>query len=139
MTNLCLTPRTAREWHAVHPMLVEVVTVALVIWQKPSCFCKSIYRSPAENRAAKAKSEIHVAGPPWRAADLSGRNLAVSTAEQWRECRLRADVLNKTFKYDYKRPTAGRGGGEIPVAYADPHGTAPHVHCQVHERTRRRT
>ncbi len=132
MTSLVLTPRTTREFPGCHPMLVEVILTALGIWETRYCFCGSIHRSVTENDRAGAKSTIHVVGPPYRAADLSGRNLARDVGARWKACQLRAAVLNKIFEYDHERPN-------IPVAYGDPHGSAPHCHLQVHPNTRRRT
>src|SRR5215203_3493208 len=81
----------------------------------------SIFRTPAEDAALHA-SGIHV---DWRAVDVRTRGQSGEVVD---------DVtkhINRRWVYDPTRP-------HLKVCFAEPHGTGPHGHYQVHHRTRRR-
>ena len=106
------------EVHPVVRMIVlEAATHALDehgwLFEVTSCL-----RSAAED-AALGGSGIHVTG---RAVDVSARSIPE---------RLVSEVtgrVNARWQYDPKRP-------KLTVCYSAPHGTGPHLHFQVHERT----
>ncbi len=130
---LVLDRRRAREYVRVDSRLVEIVDDALRVWPVLRCYAGSIWRSEAENSGAGAKSLIHVVEPHTglRAVDLGGRNTGPTLDKQWGACARVASAINRKWVYDPRRP-------DMVVAYAARHGTGPHVHCQVHPRTRKR-
>src|SRR5215216_4099443 len=81
----------------------------------------SIFRTPAEDAALHA-SGIHV---DWRAVDVRTRGLSGSVVSDV------TNYINGRWVYDPTRP-------HLKVCFAEPHGTGPHGHYQVHPRTRRR-
>jgi len=77
----------------------------------------------AEEDAKLGGSGIHVTG---RAVDVSARSIPdalVHAVTEW---------VNARWRYDPQRP-------RLTCCYSAPHGTGPHLHFQVHERTRTRT
>ena len=81
----------------------------------------STIRTPEEDRAAGGHG-IHCTG---RAVDVGARNIPddlVHAVTAW---------VNGRWQYDPQR-------GNLTVCYSAPHGTGPHLHFQVHERTRQR-
>lgn len=111
-------PRLPLELRAI---VTEAANFAFVSWGWLVCIT-SIFRTPAENIAAEAKTTIHCV---WRAVDVRTRD-----AEQDWIDKLTAYV-NSQWAYDPQRPT-------LPVAYSAPHGDGPHLHLQVHDHTMRR-
>lgn len=81
----------------------------------------SCLRTAAED-AALGGSGIHVTG---RAVDVSARSIPE------RLVKAVTDWVNARWQYDPQRP-------QKTVCYSAPHGTGPHLHFQVHERTRAR-
>ena len=123
-TRLSLTARQAREWGNIHPMLQKVVLACLREWPVATMEVSCIYRTEAENVAAGARTKVHVT-KPHRAVDLRIRTLpgdfqAKAYAVQ--------DAVRPLFRYDPSRP-------HLQVVTAKPHGTGPHIHCQVHPKT----
>ena len=121
------TSRLLKESTKRHPKLVDLVhdldlEAEKVGWQK--VVTSSIYRTIAENRAAGAKTIVHVT-VPHRAQDIDTKAVNTSLVS------LVVDRLNAAWCYDHTRPS-------LPVAFARPHGTGPHIHLQVHPNTRRR-
>ena len=81
----------------------------------------SCLRTAAED-AALGGSGIHVTG---RAVDVSARSIPdglVKSVTDW---------VNARWQYDPLR-------ARLTCCYSAPHGTGPHLHFQVHERTRSR-
>ena len=78
MTKLILSGRQGAEILQLHPQLQKVLIDILFIWPVEDCFITSIWRSSQENLDAKAKTKIHVVGPPYRAIDLRVSNLGNS-------------------------------------------------------------
>lgn len=102
---------------------------ALDSWPEAFARIVSIHRTDAENKAAGAKSEIHVVGPPYRALDLGAPLVPGGTPDdRWAAVAAIAEPLNSLWVYDPSRPS-------MLCAYADPHGTGPHLHLQVHPAT----
>lgn len=108
------------EWPQVFPLLQEIVRwVHTQCWPIDKRFViTSIARTLAENARAGAKTLIHVVGPPWRAVDVSARDIEQATVS------MVAALVNRRWTYDPDRP-------KIPICYSDPHGTGPHLHFQV--------
>jgi hypothetical protein len=115
------------EFLSLEPRLLAVFSQLVNLWKDGSITITSIHRSKEQNRQAGAKSLIHVVGPPYRAMDISIRGLTGGQEEAQRIC----DLLNDIWVYDATRPNK-------VVAYCKPHGTGPHIHLQVHPRTRQR-
>ncbi len=84
-----------------------------------------IHRTPEENAAAGAKTQIHVEGPPYRAIDIRVTNL---TGDPQAAADSLGAIINAKYEYDPTRPA-------MVVAYTVPHGTGPHCHLQVHPLT----
>jgi hypothetical protein len=121
-----VSERQEREWNdpRLSSRVKEVVTEAAEYAEQNwgwNFTITSIFRTAAEDAALNA-SGIHVG---WRAVD-------VRTRGQIREAI--DDVtrhINRRWAYDPQRP-------HMKVCFAEPHGTGPHGHYQVHPRTRRR-
>ncbi len=121
------TTRLLREASARARLLVEVAHDLDLIaeslgWTK--LVTSSIYRTIAENRAAKAKTLVHVT-KPHRGQDIDTRQVSPAIVA------LATERLNAKWHYDPTRPA-------LDVAVSRPHGTGPHIHLQVHPNTRRR-
>ncbi len=129
MPKLILSGRMGCEILDLHPKLNKILKDILSIWPAEDCVVTSIWRSADENKAAKAKSKIHVVGPPYRAVDLRITNLGAAYQTEAEEI---ADTINMIWAYDPDRPN-------YKVVYAKVHGTGPHMHCQVHPNTTRVT
>jgi len=114
---------------SLHPALTAVLRDLLPLWPKDTLRITSIYRTPGED-AALGASGIHTT-TPHRALDASITALGSTVEERWRRARAVATQLNALWVYDPNRPT-------LKVCVAQPHGTGPHLHVQVHPRTRRR-
>ncbi len=125
MTQLILNGRQGREILFLHPKLQEVLIDILTIWPVEECVVTSIHRTEKENKAAGARTRIHVVGPPYRAIDLRITNLGNSFQVQAEEI---ADTINAIWQYDPTREN-------LNVFYVKPHGSGPHGHCQVHPNT----
>ena len=109
----------------LHPAMVKVLSFVINLWPEAYIRITSMNRSRAENKAAGAKSLIHVIGPPWRSVDIGGALLKQEEIDHI------ADLVNEAFSYDPKRP------GKYKVAYGAKHGSGKHLHLQVHDNTRR--
>ena len=123
--RLCVTARQARELYRVDPRLLAIITdIVLPLWPEPMAVVTSIHRTEAEDAAVHG-SGVHVVGPPWRAVDIA--------TQRWADSRVEAVVaqVNLEWRYDPDRP-------HLSCAVYTEHGTGPHVHLQVHPRTRRR-
>jgi hypothetical protein len=129
MVEIILTGRQGREILELDPNLRKIFLDLLIMWPEEELAVTSIHRTEEENKAAMAKSRIHVVGPPYRAMDIRVRNLGIQFQEKAEDLAKR---LNALWQYDPERPTK-------PVAYAKPHGTGSHLHCQSHPRTVRRS
>ena len=79
----------------------------------------SCLRTAEEDRAAGGHG-IHVTG---RAVDVGARAIPDTLVKAV------TDWVNARWQYDPVRPN-------LTVCYSEPHGTGPHMHFQVHERTR---
>ena len=80
-----------------------------------------VWRSPGADKKLGG-SGVH---PAWRAVDIRTRDVPgphVESVVKW---------INSRWQYDPLRPW-------MQVAYHKPHGTGPHIHLQVHARTRAR-
>lgn len=117
------------ELAGVYPQMLDVLGDLMHIWPGP-VLLGDIYRDPDEE-ARLGRSGIHGAGPPYRAVDVRTSSLGVETdAHRWAICQRVAAELNNLWIYDPSR-------GNLRVAIGDPHGTAPHLHLQVHPATER--
>ena len=127
--RIVFNPRNMGELLACEIRLLEVLSVAIAVWPDDELVIGDIHRTLLEETAAGGKSGIHAAGPPFRAIDAK---VAGATIEaRWAKAAAVAGKLNERLIYDPARP-------EKLVAFAQPHGTGPHVHLQVHQNTRRR-
>ena len=129
MPAICFNSmRIFRESHDLDPRLYEIL-VALVerYWPDASHPARvvCIFRTPVENAADGAKTEIHCQPAPYRACDVGAKEF---TADQ---VAAATAALNALWVYDPDRP-------ELQVCFSQPHGTGPHFHLQVHLHTRRR-
>jgi hypothetical protein len=126
MTNIIMSVKHLNEFLELEWNLLRVFWTLVNLWPDESLSVTSIGRSVTQDRALGA-SGIHSAGPPWRAIDISIRTLkgGQDAADGL------ADLVNDMWVYDPRRPTMG-------VCYAKPHGSGPHIHLQVHPRTRRK-
>lgn len=129
--SIVMAPRILKEYRQLDSRLLEVVDLCLEEWPVPRCIVSSIWRSEGENVTVGAASRIHVVGPPYRAIDLSGRNLGVTDDKRWKACQRVGAIVNGMWEYDPERP------GKV-VAYVKRHGTGAHVHLQIHPRTAER-
>lgn len=125
MTKLILDGQFVEELLFLYPTLTKVMQDILKIWPVEDLIVTSIWRSEEENKAAGAKTRIHVVGPPYRAIDLRVTNLGEGFQVQAEEI---ADTINAIWQYDPGRPS-------LNVVHAKVHGTGPHCHCQVHPNT----
>lgn len=132
-TVLILDRRRVKEFARLDRRLVEATDDALASWPVLNCRASSIHRTDSENEDAGARTRIHVVTPATglRAIDLSGRNVGGTLDDRWRACGRVAASVNRKWIYDPRRPN-------LKVAFAKKHGTAPHVHLQVHPRTVKR-
>jgi hypothetical protein len=118
--------RLEREWNdpKLSARLKEIVTEAAEYaadkwsWEFT---VTSIYRTPAEDAALRA-SGIHI---EWRAVDVRTRGRSQKAVDDVTK------YINGRWAYDPTRP-------HMKVCFAEPHGTGPHGHYQVHPRTKRR-
>lgn len=121
-----VSERVEREWNneRLSSKVREIVTEASEYAEERwgwNFTITSIYRTPAEDAALHA-SGIHV---DWRAVDVRTRGQRQEVID---------DVtrhINRKWVYDPSRP-------HLKVCFAEPHGTGPHGHYQVHPRTKRR-
>lgn len=119
--------RLLREATTRHPILIDVMHDLDLIAEKYGwnrVVVTSIFRTFAENRAAKAQTLIHCQ-TPHRAADLRIRDVNPDIVTRV------GTELNRRWLYSLIRP-------ELNVALWKLHGTGPHLHVQVHPYTRRR-
>ena len=119
------TDRVRREWDnsRLAPKVKQVVTEAAEYAEEHwnwNLTITSIYRTPAEDAALRA-SGIHV---DWRAVDVRTRGQCQDAIDDVTR------YINRRWTYDSTRPN-------LKVCFSEPHGTGPHAHYQVHQRTRR--
>lgn len=121
-----LTPRLEQEWSdarlskTLRAVVADAEVVARLLgWPEFTTTC--IYRSPVEDKAIGG-SGIH---SEWRAIDIRTRGIAPEIV------KLLTSRVNLRWIYDDDRP-------HMTVAYSEPHGTGPHLHLQVHAKTRMR-
>jgi len=126
MPRVVLTGRQLSEVAALSPELLKVLCYLVETWRVPQLVVTDIRRTDTENRAAKSKTRIHSVGPPWRAVDVRIYNLG---EDYQRRAGAVANRVNRRWTYDPRRP-------KMNVAFARKHGTGPHLHLQVHPRTR---
>ncbi|HLL72745.1 MAG TPA: hypothetical protein VK363_14980 [Pyrinomonadaceae bacterium] len=118
--------RQEREWNdsRLSKRVKEIVTEASEYAEETwgwNFTITSIFRTAAEDAALRA-SGIHV---DWRAVDVRTRGQRQEVID---------DVtkhINNRWAYDPSRP-------HMKVCFAEPHGTGPHGHYQVHPRTKRK-
>ena len=118
--------RARAEWQdkRLDPLLKIIVTEVAAYARKRwkwEFTVTSIYRTPQEDAALKA-SGIHSA---WRAVDVRTRARSATAV---------ADIsryANDKWIYDPRRPL-------LNVCFAEPHGTGPHAHFQVHANSKAR-
>lgn len=108
------------ELRNLHPALRLVFDELVELWVPDDLRISSIYRTPTEDAKLKA-SGIHVSRPH-RAMDID--------VFDWGQAQKYADEINLRWVYDPTRPA-------FKVALGRPHGTGPHLHLQVHDRTHR--
>lgn len=118
-----VSDRVEREWLSsqldarLKAIVSDVAAYARKRW-KWEFTLTSIYRTPEEDAALQACG-IHC---EWRAVDIRTRD---RTAEEIEDI---ARYVNTKWTYDPERP-------RLQVCFKEIHGTAPHAHFQVHERT----
>lgn len=120
------TNRLRDELLALDPKMVDVFYDAVTFakrcgWQLQ---ITSIFRTRTENRETGATTEIHCQAPH-RAIDIRTRGVS---PELVRDLDL---YLDTRWEYDPERP-------KLSVSYEKKHGTGPHIHLQVCDRTVRR-
>lgn len=124
-TQVSFTLRGLFEFLRCDPKLQGILLWVGSQWPPTELLVGDIHRTAEENAAAEAKTDIHVVGPPFRAIDVRVSNLTGNPQEA-------ADhigaLVNARYVYDPTRPG-------MVVAYTVPHGTGPHVHLQVCERS----
>lgn len=120
------TPRQEREWNSakVHPALRLVMADATVFmarlgWEP---VITDVWRSKAEEVALKSSGVHHA----WRAIDIRTRDIDPRMVEDLRR------YLESRWIYDPMRPAK-------ILCYTAEHGSGPHMHIQVTDRTERRT
>jgi len=106
-------------WPLARLLTRELCLLALHSDWTPLLTC--IYRTFEEDREIGG-SALHCY---WRAVDVRTRDVDEATVAH---C---TDALNERWVYDPERP-------RLVVALSKPHGTGPHLHLQVHARTRLR-
>ncbi len=106
-----------------HPHMLALLQDLMYIWPEGGEIIITSFDRTAEED--KGWLGLHSAGPPWRACDL--RTWGLTTEEKNNVCK----ALNDKWFYDPERPHLG-------VAYGKDHGTAPHIHLQVHPNTTRK-
>lgn len=117
--------RVEREWEdarlsrKLKQMVLEAASYAQERWQW-SFTITSIFRNAEEDAALNA-SGIHVV---WRAVDVRTRGQPKAVVDDVTQ------FINRRWVYDPSRPA-------LKVCFAEPHGTGPHGHYQVHPKTRR--
>ena len=121
-----VSERVEREWddQRLSREVKEIVTEASDYAERRwgwNFTVTSIYRTPREDAALRA-SGIHV---DWRAVDVRTRGQSREAVDDVTR------YINNRWVYDSTRP-------HLKVCFAEPHGTGPHGHYQVHPRTRRR-
>lgn len=126
-TRLMLTLRQMTEFPQIHPTLLEVLKSLVHRWPHFQLVVTSLARTREEDENLGA-SGIHSAGPPWRAIDLRTRSLQ---ERQMDRLRIVEEAVNLEWIYDPQRP-------DLKVLLVSAHGTGPHAHVQVHNRTIRR-
>ena len=115
--------RVEREWQnakldaRLKSIVTDVAAYARKRWNWEFTIT-SIYRTPEEDTALQA-SGIHC---EWRAVDVRTRGRSAGEIEDV------ARYTNANWMYDPKRP-------RLKVCFKEPHGTGPHAHFQVHQRT----
>lgn len=116
--------RIEREWsdpklsRRVKEIVIEASNYAYERWGW-TFTVTSIFRTAAEDAALRG-SGIHV---DWRAVDVRTRGQSQAIIDDVTR------YINSRWKYDPTRPN-------LKVCFAEPHGTGPHAHYQVHPRTR---
>lgn len=124
-TRICLKQSQLQNLSSLHPTLLRVLNDAMDCWPGKHMVITSIYRSKEEDKALGA-SGIH-STKPHRAIDIRVKNLVGDFQAKADEV---ADVINTIWAYDPSRPN-------LHVAIAKLHGSGPHLHLQVHPRTKR--
>lgn len=120
------TPEQERQFHGgkVDPLLLRIISEAVLFAFKTfrwAFVITEVWRSWEADKALGG-SGVH---PSWRAIDIRTGGVSkdfVDAVVTW---------VNARWVYDPFRPW-------LKVAYAKPHGTGPHIHFQVHSRTRMR-
>lgn len=127
-TRISVSSRQFLELSRADPMLIEVIREIAKGWPVSFLWITG----------AKRPGDRGVHGTdPLRGADartFGTRPGALAALKQLAQplAELHADRVNRVFTYDPDRP-------HLLVVVAKPHGTAPHLHIQVHPNTRRRT
>ena len=118
-----VSERVEREWKSskldtrLKNIVTDVAEYAKERWNWEFTIT-SIYRTPQEDAALQA-SGIHC---DWRAVDVRTRGRSAAEIEDI------ARYANSRWQYDPRRP-------RLKVCFKEVHGTGPHAHFQVHERT----
>ena len=123
--RVSFTPRGLFEFLRCDPKLQGILLWTASVWPPAELLVGDVHRTVEENTAAEAKTDIHVVGPPYRAIDVRVSNL---TGDPQAAADAIGARVNARYAYDPSRPA-------MVVAYTVPHGTGPHVHLQVHQKT----
>ena len=117
-----LNHRDLDHYEKLHPRLKEVLKWVheFLGGRYDKLTYTSIYRHLADEKA-KGRSGVHGLH---RAADIVLPNF------QWRDYAPLTLLINDIFDYG--------DGGKHQVAFADPHGTGPHLHLQARDGTQKR-
>lgn len=131
MTNsvLVLTLRQMAEYRKLMDPLPEILDDIVLEWPGRRLYLTDIHRTEDENPLGAGM--IHVVGPPYRAVDVGTTSVGDTPGSRWRVVEHVGEKINERWIYDPQRP-------DKKVVVVQRHGTAPHLHAQVHPRTRRR-
>lgn len=128
-TAMQIDVRRLREYRQLMDPLPEIIDDVLLAWPVGVCYVTSIHRTPSEN--PEGATQIHVVGPPYRAVDFGTLNIDADADDRWQDVIQVASRVNALWVYDPNRPN-------LKVCVDKIHGTAPHLHVQVHPSTRAR-
>ena len=113
----------------LHEVLRSVLVWVYEYLSKSKTDCliiSSVFRHEADEKA-KGRSGIHGLH---RAIDIIPTSKPGGGTVDWVECARLATLINAIWYYG--------DGGKHHVAFADPHGTGPHIHLQVRNETHKR-
>jgi hypothetical protein len=130
LTKVVLSLHDLDSYTKLNKTLHTIFQQLCQIWPSHKLRITSIDRTIEEDKALNA-SGIHAAGPPWRAIDIGIHELEADLERSQGVANELCAQINKVWAYDPSR-------SHLTVAYCKPHGSGPHLHLQVHTRTKLR-